>query len=711
MKTMKSIIKKLSVLSLTFGLAAGSLFSQTEEPAQKAATTEAQIDVTRRPEPLARREFAFPDYTTNSLPNGLKLFFISDKEQPTATLRLLIKGGSSQDGAKAGIAEITADMILKGTKKRSADSIARLLDGNGITISTSASPDYTTISVSGLKKHQKLMFDVLLDVLTAPTFPDEELDKLKQLYISSVRESMSRGPRLAQLLAAKAAYGETHPYAQSKTVDGIASITKEDVINYYKKFYLPNNSTLAIVGDFFNDIVTIDLRSSWAVWERGIAPTINLPKIDPMPYGVYFIPRQSSVQSSIAVCSRTVPYSASNYNELTLDANVIGGGFSGRLFRTLREQYSYTYSPFGNHSQNKYANMFICGAEVRNSVTDSAIDVTLEQIRNLATTPADDAELAKVKSYFTGKYLMSFESSDFIANLVQNANFLDRNMDEVRNYATIINDMTPLQLKSAAGEYMNPKKSYIVVVGSPEVLPKLQKYGKVYEYTEELSPTFGENAKMEKVKFDAEELIDKYGSACGSLKKMKRTESLIVNAKFQMTLQGKTFEGTMTKKHLGDKFFQEIKSQSINQTVWRDGNTVRYRVVGAIEQPDSIETEKQIFNGTIFPMAKLIDMGYKCKVLGKLKDRIVMKAISPKGTEYLFYFNAETFLLEKSEQYDQAQGAKAVLEETYSNYKEFDGIKLPTRVTLENPFFTQTIDYTYQINPSIDAATFAIPKE
>lgn len=708
---MKKILKKISIFAFVFGLGAGSLVSQTESPAGTPSNSETQIDVTRRPEPLAKREFAFPAYTTNVLPNGLKLFFIPDNEQPTATLRLLIKGGSSQDGSKAGIAEIAADMVFKGTKTRSADSIARLLDGLGVSFSTSATPDYTIISLSGLKKHYKVMFNVLLDVLTAPTFPEEELDKLKQLYISSVRESMARGPRLAQMLAAKAVYGEGHPYAQSKTVDGIASITKDDILNYFKKFYLPNNSTLTIVGGFHNENTTLDLQASWMVWQRGIAPTINLPKADPMPYGVYFVPRPSSVQSSIAVCSRTVPYGATNYNELNLDANVIGGGFSGRLFRTLREKHSYTYSPFGNHSQNKYANMFICGAEVRNSVTDSAIDVTLEQLRDLATKPADTVELAKVKSYYTGKYLMSFEDTEFIANLVQNANFLDRNMDEVRNYATIINEMTPLQLKIAAEEFMNPKKSYIVVVGSPEVLPKLQKYGKVFEFTEELSPTFGENAKMDQVKYDAEELIDKYGSACGSLKKMKRTESMIAKATFQITMRGKTFDGTMTKEFSGTKFHQETKSAQINQSIWRDGNTVRYRVVGPMEQPDSIETEKQIFNGTIFPVAKLIDMGYKCKVLGKLKDRIVMKAVSPKGIEYLFYFNAETFLLEKSEQYDKAQGAKAMLEETYSNYKEFDGIMLPTRVSLANPFFAQTIDYTYQINPTIDPATFVIPKE
>jgi predicted Zn-dependent peptidase len=688
-------------------------YSQIEDTiaAPQAKPADVTIDVTKKPTPLERREFSFPAYTTNSLNNGLKLFFIQDNEQPTVTLRLLIKGGTSQDGEKDGIAEITADMLFKGTKSRTADILSKSLDGVGASFNTTATADYTIISITGLKKHQKLFFDVLLDVLTNPTFPDEELAKMKQLYIASIRQSMSRSATLAQYLANKAVYGENHPYSKVKSIAGIESITREDLLKYFKKFYMPNNATLSLVGQFNNENTTVELRKDWAVWARGTAPTIIIPEAKPMPYGVYFIPRAASVQSSIAVCSKTVPYGSIGFNELALDANVIGGGFAGRLFRTLREQYSYTYSPFGRQSAHKFANMFICGAEVRNTVTDSAIDVTLAQLGNLASIPPDSIELAKVKSYFVGKYLMSFENTDFVADLIQNSDFLDRNMDEVRNYDKIINDMTPDQLSDFAKKYMNPKTSYIIVVGVPEVKAKLQKYGKVYEFTEDVRPTFGENAAMEPVKYSADDLIEKYADACGSLKKMKRAESLVADAKITLEIEGRKFDGTMTKKYQGNKFYQEISSPFIKQTIWIDGKTVRYNVRGNVEIPDSIESEKQIFGGTLFAIAKLPELGYKCKVLGKLNGKIMMKAVSPKGIEYLYYFSAENFLLEKMEQYDMAQGATAMLEENYSDYKEFDGVLMPTVVKLDNPFFKETIEYTYKLNEKIDPAVFVMPKE
>ncbi|MGA2297860.1 MAG: pitrilysin family protein, partial [FCB group bacterium] len=255
--------------------------------------------VTTKPEPLPEQEFTFPSYTEYTLKNGLKVFIIEDNEQPTVTIQLLVAGGTSVDGEKPGIADMTAELLTKGTKKYNALELAQKLDGVGASINASANVDYITVSGGSLTKHLNLLIDAFSEVVLRPSFPGKEFDKLVPKMLAGIQEEKASPGTLAANLAKKVIYGDTHPYALQPSEASIKEIKNDDIENYYKNYFKPNNASIAIVGDVKPKEILDKLEKALGTWKKGDVPKIKIPPAKPLPIGVYFVNRPASVQSSI----------------------------------------------------------------------------------------------------------------------------------------------------------------------------------------------------------------------------------------------------------------------------------------------------------------------------------------------------------------------------------------------------------------------------
>jgi len=355
-----------------------------------------EINPDIKPEPLADIQYPFPNYEVEKLKNGLKVFLIEDKEQPTIAFRILINGGSSLDGDKSGLSELTSGLLTKGTKKFGAEQIANKLDGVGASVYANSGADFITIYAQSLKKHQPLLLEVLTEVLLNPTFPNEEFEKLQKQMIAGIQYEKSNPSSLAQQLARVALYGKEHPYSKVNSENSVNSITLEDVKNYFNTWFKVNNASIAVIGDFKKVDILKDLEIYFSKWEKAKIPEINIPNPKTMTRGVYFISRPGSVQSSVVVTTLTVPYLSREYEKLNLAANILGA-FSGRLFSTLREKHSLTYSPYGFQTRTKYSNRFAAGADVTGAKTDQSIQVILDALRKLNQKEPYTNELDRIR--------------------------------------------------------------------------------------------------------------------------------------------------------------------------------------------------------------------------------------------------------------------------------------------------------------------------
>ncbi|MFH1051127.1 MAG: insulinase family protein [bacterium] len=676
---------------------------------QYAKATDSTI--VSKPEPLPEKEIKFPEYKEFTLDNGLKVFVFEDHRQPTISFRLLIAGGKSVDTLKPGIADITASLLTKGTKKLTALDLAKKIDGVGADISASAGTDFITVQASGLKKHLSTILDVYSQVITGPVFPDKEFEKIVPQMIAAIRQEKADPRLIASKIARKAIYGEQHPYALFASEKSIGIINISDIKNYYINNFIPNNATLAIIGDVkANDIIK-EIKKKFKNWEKSNKDfTYNIPSIKSLPLGVYFVERPASVQSTIMFATKAVAYTNKDYDLLGVATNVISGGIAGRLFRTLREEYSYTYTPFGNISQNKYTGWYFCGADVKNVVTDSALKVMLKQITSLTQELTKEDELKRVKTYQSGTYKMAFESSDYIAALIQNADFYGKPIEELAAYANKIMNFSPHAIKNIASQFLNPSKGYLIIVGSPEVKEKLSQFGKLYDFDLDLNPLSGEKAKMEPISMTSNELIEKYINSIGGRDSLNNIQTVIDSAQVEMISGSNVMKGTLIQyqKSPGKKYM-DFDMNVFRQQVWVDGKDVWVKL-NQVEKMETDESEKFIYDAQIFKDTRLVDMGYNCSILGKQGNTILMKAVSPKGFASTYFFDAKTFHINKIERVETTGRGTLPITETIKEYVEIAGMKFPKVIESVTPLNTIITVHYYIINQPIDDNLF-LPKD
>ncbi len=452
-----------------------------------AGSLRAAIDRTQKPAPAPPPAASFPDYTEKTLPNGLKVFVIADDRKPTVTFRLVIKGGSSYDGAKTGTSGFVAGLLNRGTATRDAATFAQESDRIGVKVEAGTGVDAVSVTASGLTKYTGTILELLTDALLHPAFPADQLEKLRKQALSKLAAERQQPEALAGKLMAKVVFGE-HPYAARNTAESVAAITRDDLVEYHKKWFAPNNATLAVVGDVKASDILPAVEKAFADWQRRDVPEARIDATPEMKgLTIHLVDRLGSVQSNILVCQPGPAKNVSELPELNVLNGTLGGGFSGRLFQNLREKHGWTYGAYSAFGPNKYGGSFQASAETRNAVTADAIREILVEMKRLRTEPVPAAELELQRQYNVGNYLLSLENAGRNATRVQDIELYGMAPDFYKVYAQRMAVVTPEQITALAKKYLNLEDTAIVVVGEAEqIRSELEKIGRVVEYDTEL---------------------------------------------------------------------------------------------------------------------------------------------------------------------------------------------------------------------------------
>ena len=664
-----------------------------------------------KPDPMAASIFKFPEYKVETLKNGIKIFFIQDDEQPTLEMRVLVGGGSSADGEKSGIASLSYDMLMKGAKGFDAGQIAEEFDSRGASMYANASTDYGSINLASLTKHLGDLFPIYKSVLFSPTFPEDELRKLKSQYKTGLMSQKSNPGTLASRLSKVVLWGADSPYAKFETEESIESITIDDVKDYYHKYFNPNNVTIAVSGDISNDLKKkiYGIFSDWKTdsQEKFIAKNI---KTNPKPKGVYFIPRPGSVQTTISIITNSLEYKSPKFERVRLAGSVLGASFTGRLFRTLREKYSFTYTPHGYVYSNKYLNMFVAGADVKKEVTDSSITVILEQMKDIRDNGISSEEFSSIRKYVIGNRLMSFESSNAISNMIQNADFKGVNTSRLEKYTEILEGLRPSDIQNVYKYILNPDNAQIIVVGSPEIKESLEKFGTVYEYDMDILPSSGAGAKLDKVDISADDLIEEYQDAIGGKSELDDIKTISSEGNLVLNVQGQEMIGTVKEKRMSpDKLYKNMQAGPMAQKQWYSGSKAWTEIGGRIQEAPKVPA-LQLLDARTFGIANILDLGWECEVKGKKKGKIIMNAKNGDDVVTCF-FDEKTYLLLGTEITMTSPQGSMQVKTTYSDYKKYGEIMLPETTTEDSPMFSTTYKVKYTINSKMEESDFQPSQE
>ena len=205
----------------------------------------------RPPRPLQARPVKFPPYEIRKLANGLQVVLVSQNEQPAVSVRMIVRAGAAQDPkGKMGLAMLTASLIDQGAASRTAEQIADEIDFVGGILGTGAGTDLTYINAVVMKDSLALALQLMADVVRRPTFAQDEIDRQRQQAMSGLKVAAEDPDTVASQVIDRLIYG-FHPYGLpgSGTAESLAKLTRQDIVDYHKQFFVPNNALLAVVGD------------------------------------------------------------------------------------------------------------------------------------------------------------------------------------------------------------------------------------------------------------------------------------------------------------------------------------------------------------------------------------------------------------------------------------------------------------------------------
>ncbi|MEP6730994.1 MAG: insulinase family protein [bacterium] len=432
---------------------------------------------TKAPPPGPVKPAAIPAFQEAALPNGLHIMLVESKRQPVVSLALMLPAGSSYDPAgKEGLSSIAASLLSKGAGSRTADQVSSDIESVGGSLNAFSGVDFMTVRATVLADNAPLAFELLSDAVARPSFLPNEVELARTQALSALQLELSQPGSLAERFFAAQLFG-AHPYGKRLTATTVRSLTNDDLRSFQKSLLVPKGALLVVAGDITLARAQALGQQYFGKWTGAAANTAKRPTPPTRPRTeILLVHRPGSVQSNIIVGNLTYAPSSPSYYALSVGTRILGGGSDGRLFKTLREQKSWTYGAYANLTRNKDVGTFEATAEVRNAVTDSALTELLKIEKSLGTTPSPAQELEAAKGGLVGSLPLQLETAQGIAEQVGRYTMLGLPKDFIRTLRPRLAAVSAAEVEAASKSYMRPDQSLIVVVGDgAQIYDKLAK--------------------------------------------------------------------------------------------------------------------------------------------------------------------------------------------------------------------------------------------
>jgi len=411
------------------------------------------------------------DVKRTVLENGLTLLTVERHNLPVVKVAVGLNAGSLvEPEEKAGLANITASLLTEGTQTRTSREISEAIEFVGGSVGAGGGDDYSTVSLSVLKKDIDLGFDLLSDIMLRPSFPEDELNKKKERIKASLKAQEEDPGFVASKEFKKAVFG-THPYGRlvSGTEETIDAISREDIVNFHSSYYVPNGAVMAVVGDISAAEVASLLKRYFSQWHPGNIERNGLLPINPKRERKTVTIDKDLTQATIKLGHLGVSRNSPDYYAVSVMNYILGGGgFASRLMLNVREEKGLVYDIHSFFAADKYGGSFQVGLQTKNESANVAITEVLEEIRRIKNEPVSDAELSDAQSFLTGSFPMRIETSSRIASFLVAVEYYDLGLDYIDNYPAYINDITKEDIMRVANKYLDDAEFTLVVVADQE---------------------------------------------------------------------------------------------------------------------------------------------------------------------------------------------------------------------------------------------------
>jgi len=403
------------------------------------------------------------------LSNGMVIFLQEDHELPIIDGVARIRGGSrSEPASKVGLLDIYGEVWRTGgTASQTGDQLDDYLEIRAAKVETGDNSDSTTISWSCLKGDFDDVFKVFNDVLRSPEFRADKIDLAQHEMFDAISRRNDDVSAIASRESKKLAYGANNPYTREPEYATVAALTRQDLIDWHHAHVSPNNIILGVVGDFDSKDMEAKLRKVFGDWPKGTPTKEEKIDFDPATPGYYLIPKEDVNQSSIQMTELGIRRDNPDFYATQVFNEAFGGGFSSRLFKSIRTAQGLAYGVGGGiGSAFDHPGIVRISMGTKSATTIESIQALYKEIDNLKQNPISDEEIKRAKDSILNSFVFNFDEPEKVLRERMAYEFYGYPADYLERYRAGIEKVGKEDVAAAAAKYLHKDKLAVLVVGN-----------------------------------------------------------------------------------------------------------------------------------------------------------------------------------------------------------------------------------------------------
>ena len=640
------------------------------------------------------REIQIPDPARFELSNGMVVYLLEDHTLPVINGSVMVRAGARWEPAdKVGLASLTGQVMRTGgTTSKTGDEIDEMLERVGASVETFIGTASGGGSLSVLKEDIDIGLGVLSDLLQNPAFRDDKIDLAKITSRSAISRRNDQVGGIIGREYNRLVYGPNHPYARLTEYGTIENIGKQDMIDFHKKYFVPNGTIVAFWGDFKTDEMKSKVEKAFGGWaRREVAyPSVQEPRMASQRT-INFIKKDDVNQSNIAIGHVGGLLKDPESSQLNLADQAFGGAFASRLFKKVRSEEGLAYSVFSFWGESwDYPGLFRMGGSTKSITTVKMVRSVLREFEDVVKNGITDAELKFAKESFLNSYVFEFDTKGEIINRLITLEFYGYPKDYIQKQQREVQEATRKSVNDAIAKRWKPEALTVLVVG------------KDYDFDEPMSSLGSVRtiditipAPPEKIPDPTpetigkgKEILKKALAAMGG-EKVLGIKDIIQSAQMTMnTPMGEMAMETQMTWVSPNKMAQNMKMAMGEMTSGFDGtNGWMKSPMGTQDLPASQKEElvKSMTLNTYVLLKGIDGPDYTVQFFkdDKLNDKPVQVVIvrhKQTSNSVRVYVDPQNSIVVKRVSRGRTMQGPADLEELLSDYRDVDGVKIPFKV-------------------------------
>jgi zinc protease len=403
-----------------------------------------------------------------TLSDGAVLLVSEEHQLPMVTVSIAFDAGARRDPeGKSGLAVLTASCMNQGTKSIPAAEFNQKVDFMGSSVGVSAGRDYAVASMKSLKKYEQQTLDLLAGILTNPGLRDADIERKRAEQVADIKADEEQPGYVADVSFIGSLFGANSPYGhpENGTPETVAKLTPAEVREFYQAHYKPGGAVIAVVGDVTAPEVKALLEHE-LTGLSGSVPPQTAPAPPAVPHGVETKlidrnVRQANIIMGFGGITRSNP---DFYKIQVMNYILGGGGFASRLMKVVRSKHGLAYSIGSLFDARKFQGPFAVVLQTKNSSSNEAIKLVLEQLREIRQSPVSDAEIGSAKKYLIGSFPLKLDRQSSIAGFLLQIQLNDLGLDYADKYPKLIGAVNKQDVLEVAKKYLHPDSILLVAV-------------------------------------------------------------------------------------------------------------------------------------------------------------------------------------------------------------------------------------------------------